>query len=251
MKSIKRAFSTAIILFIPYAILFGVFKLVAHAEDMVVDEFVKYLLLVILPLGYILFITEGDSMFSKICKTAGFLIVVVSTLVYHLGITGNPDAFYLAYMILPISWWTLAVLSIHEYKGNDIVIEGWVILCSIVTLMIVLVVTQYIIFGTPGPDGLRKAVNTYLIVGGVALATVGIVCLKRRGDKRYFERSRTRSSGTPSAVSSGSQKYYCHDCKYFEFLHDDHGIIHYYCKLDKLERTYGEMQCSNKFIKRW
>ena len=251
MIGIKRVFCAAIIALLSNAVLFGAFHLLAYIQDMFVDEFIKYLLFIILPLGYVLFTVDGT--YGKICKIAGFLLVVVPTLVYHFGLTYSPESFYLSYMILPISWWTLAVLLIHEYKGNDIEIEGWVILCSIVTLMMVLVIAQYIIIGTPGgPERFEKAINACLIAGGIALATLGIVCLKIRKYKKYSERTRRPGAQlAQSPLPSGSNKYYCHDCKHFEFFHDDHGIIRYYCKLDKLERTYGEMQCSNRFVKRW
>ena len=251
MFSIRRAICAAIIFLSSNAILFGALKLIAYAEDMVVDDFIKYLLLVILPIGYILFITEGDNAFSKVCKTAGFLLVVVSTLVLHLGIPDDPNAFYLTYMILPISWWTLAVLFIHEYKGNDIQIDGWKILCSIVTLMIVLVVTQYIIFETPNTEEIKKAVNTYLIVGGIALAAIGIVILKIRNYKKYRERSSRPGAQLAPHPLAFDKRYYCYDCQHCDFLIDNRGITRYYCKLSNTEVTRGQRQCSDKFKRSW
>ena len=139
---------------------------------------------IILPLGYILFVTEGNEIFHRVCRIAGFLVIVVSTLVYHLGIPDNPDAFYLTYLILPISWGIMALLCVQEYKHNYIEIDTWEIFVSVLILMAVFVATQYISFGTPTADGIKRAVNIYLIVGGVALAVLGIVKLKERGIKR-------------------------------------------------------------------
>lgn len=252
MNSIKRIFCAALIFLLSFGILFAVLKIAAHAEDMVVDDFVKYLLLVIIPLGLILFTMEGDGAFGKICRAAGFLIVAVPTLIFHLGIPGSTDPFYLTYLILPISWWVMAVLSIHIYNGKDIEIDGWVILCSILTLMLVLVVTQYIIYGTPSADDLKDAVNTYLIIGGISLIAIGIVILKERGYKREYERNhRPGVQRAPNPLAFDSDRYYCYDCKHCDFIIDDHGITHHYCKLSNTEVSYGRKQCSDKFERRW